>query len=499
MERNIKILLVDDISSTDFDVKNALERIGMSPEITFISPKNRTKPIEEELPKPHDLNEYDIALIDLELYSPKDGKYEVKNLSGGMNVLPYLRKHAPWLPVIAASKLFSEENPAMHSLAGSFGFDGQIPRKMFPTEIITKEVWNIIIDQAILLRKKSVLTEEYNIRKSNAITDDNIIEDNSELKEFLNNNFSSYKKLIKDCFFYSDQIFLSKIPGGFSGAITLKAKVIEKNIERSTSGNWLVKISKSPSKLNQEVIAHQRMIRSGQEYARTVPLLWSGVIAEKNIGLIAYQYADNTVTALEFLVNNNAIKLCNELKSLFQGLYNSTKLEMNQNNTFISLINRWFSLENLKKTTELLPNGSYKKVLKIISNGDTPKGVPTILNNTFCWLHGDLHLRNILIGERNVLIDFARSGFGPIVLDLAKYTSDLLISAEEFKNYDIDFSKIYNNTTLFKTLSPITKLFNLNNNDIILFEVLVKIYFAIALGYPDVDDNTKRWIKTLLR
>ena len=139
MNTNPRILLVDDIASTDADVIDGLINIGITPDIEFINPKDRKILIEDKLPKRSELDEYDIALIDIELYSPNaEEKYDLELFSGGTKVLPYLRKNAPWIPTIAASKLFSEEDPAMQTLAGSFGFDGQIPRKMFPTRKIRR-------------------------------------------------------------------------------------------------------------------------------------------------------------------------------------------------------------------------------------------------------------------------------------------------------------------------------------------------------------------------
>lgn len=494
------ILLVDDIASTRTDIEDALKENAMCPTFDFRTPTDRKTPVENELPHNAQLDSYDIALIDLQLYDPIGKMYNLNNLSGGMYVLPYLRKNAPWLPVIAFSRLFSDENPETHALAGSFGFDGHIPRIIFPQKKINRELWRTIVDQATLLRKRAIMGTEFSYEKAHAIGNDKIACDPSELKDMLTNNFPAWEKLIKECFYYGDQIILTSIPGGFSGAVTLRSEVIEKKVGKGTSGSWLVKISKSPWKLNLEVKAHLEAIRSGQEYARTVPLLWNGVVVENGIGLIAYQFAKNTKVALECITDaKSAAMLCVELKSMFTGMYPTEKIDDKQGIELNKLFATWFPLELLKRTANRFHESDFKNTLLAIADGKTVQNIPNVLKPNYCWLHGDLHLRNILIGDRNLLIDFARSQMGPLVLDLAKFASDLLLRVGELRTNDFPVFLENENQCLLKVLNPINSIFNLNAHDMILYNLLLKIYLAIAINYPDVDDNAKAWIIEKLR
>jgi CheY-like chemotaxis protein len=494
------ILLVDDKASALSDIEDALKENAMCPTFDFITPKDRKKPIEDELPRNSQLNGYDIALIDLQFYDPIHGLYDLHNLSGGHNVLPYLRKNAPWLPVIAFSKLFSDDQGALQALAGSFGFDGHIPRILFPTNKINRDLWRIIVNQAVLLRKRAVMGAEYDREKAQSIGDDMIVSDPAELSNILDNNFPLWRKVIRDSFYYSDQIILSSIPGGFSGAVTLRAEVIEKKVGRVTAGNWLVKISKSPWQLNMEVNAHLEAIRSGQEYARTVPLLWNGVVVENKIGLIAYQFAKNTKVALECLCNtNDALILCGNLKSMFTGMYPPEKVDDKQVIALDKFIATWFSSEQLRKAAGHLSDSKFQKTLLAIADDKAVNNIPNALKPNLCWLHGDLHLRNILMGERNLLIDFARSKMGPLVLDLAKFASDLLLRVDELRTDKFPVFMENKNQRLLEVLNPINSIFKFNDYDIILYNLLLKIYLAIALDYPDVDDNAKHWIKAQLK
>ena len=494
------ILLVDDKASARSDIESALKENAMFPTFDFVTPGDRKIPAEKELPKNFQLDSYDIALVDLQFYDPIGGLHDLYNLPGGTNVLPYLRKNAPWLPVIAFSKLFSDDYGALHALASSFGFDGHIPRKLFPLNKINRILWKTIVSQAVLLRKRAVMGAEFDYEKALSIGDDKIICDPAELNEMLDNNFPLWRKVIKDSFYYSDQIMLSSIPGGFSGAITLRADVIEKKVGQGTAGNWLVKLSKSPWKLNMEVKAHIEAIRSGQEYARTVPLLWNGVVVENRIGLIAYQFAKGTKVALECLSDaKSASTLCNNLKSMFTGMYPDEKIDDKQGIALNSSLGTWFSSEKLRQAASHFQDSEFQKTLLAIADGKTVNNISNVLKPNLCWLHGDLHLRNILMGERNLLIDFAKSKMGPLVLDLAKFASDLLLRVNELRTDDFPVFMENKNKLLMKVLHPINSIFKFNHHDLILYNLLLKVYLAIAIEYPDVEDNAKGWIVEKLR
>src|SRR6266545_6724773 len=110
-DRQPQILLVDDIQSVEEDIRIALTNIGQPPEIDYRCPKNRDIPFGCALPEGPEFNKYDLALIDLELFPiTSDLDYVQEDLRGGTEVLPYLRQEAPWLPVIAISRLFKRES-----------------------------------------------------------------------------------------------------------------------------------------------------------------------------------------------------------------------------------------------------------------------------------------------------------------------------------------------------------------------------------------------------
>jgi len=83
---------------------------------------------------------------------------------------------------------------------------------------------------------------------------------------------------------------------------------------------------------------------------------------------------------------------------------------------------------------------------------------------------------------------------GPLVLDLAKFASDLLLRVDELRTDELPVSIENKNHPLLQVLDPINSLFKFNDHDIILYDLLLKIYLAIALDYPDVDDKAKKWV-----
>ena len=162
------ILLVEDNPLVKSEVHKYLKKIGIEANIDLRSPENIDQNIVEILPDKEELNSYDFALVDLELYPlKKDIEYAREDLSGGTEVLPYLRKKAPWLPIIAESRLFDEESGYFFAIAGSFGFDGHFSRHVFQSKSFSRRLWDTILENAILNRKKEIIGYEFEKGKEN--------------------------------------------------------------------------------------------------------------------------------------------------------------------------------------------------------------------------------------------------------------------------------------------------------------------------------------------
>ena len=107
-DKLLRILLIDDTPNVEEEVQNGLKKIGVPTRINYQCPKHREQLFGGcQLPAGQDLDEVDLALVDLELFPQLDPvSYSPEDLRGGTEVLPYLKREAPWIPVIAYSKLF---------------------------------------------------------------------------------------------------------------------------------------------------------------------------------------------------------------------------------------------------------------------------------------------------------------------------------------------------------------------------------------------------------
>ena len=123
-------------------------------------------------------------------------------------------------------------------------------------------------------------------------------------------------------FFLSRKVVLEPLRGGWSGAEVLRAYVYQRPEDGGCEGEWIWKVSSSPWKLHREVQAHLRMVRSGLNFARIVPLLWHGIVVEDGVATIAYQFAKGTREASEILQKKNGLKtLCKRLVPMLHEFY----------------------------------------------------------------------------------------------------------------------------------------------------------------------------------
>jgi hypothetical protein len=491
MSSAINILLVDDSPIVKEEISKNLEIIGVKNKIDYFCPQIDT-PITDLLPSGSALNKYGLALVDLELYPLKENAtYSPDDLAGGTQVLPYLRKEAPWLPVIAESRLFGEEAEYFVAIAGSYGFDGHMPRHVFRSSVFNRALWDVLFSSAILSRKRSILGSDYTSSNERL----KIITDKA-IESFLDQHLSSWQQLIRDIFYYSDKVTINPIGEGFSGAITLHTQVIQRSVDESTSAEWLLKLSNNPWKLNKEVEAHLAFMRSGAEYARTVPLLWRGIVSEMGIGGIAYQFAAGTKVALSICNDiNSSIELSKRILPLFQKIYKNEKIVEHTDN-ISNLLKVWFSNNRLEQAIKNTSNEKFRKDLTgVLDNGECGD-LGKIVHYKRCWIHGDLHLRNILIGERDVLIDFARSKPGPLVLDIAKLTSDLLLNVTELRG-DRFPSLSGTDHPINRVIEPFNNLFKFIKDEINLYNIFLKMFLLISLNYPDIKEEAKSWINKI--
>jgi hypothetical protein len=492
MKERLRILVVDDMKSIGREITTALELLSIKTKVDLKCPVDPTIPFGCVLPHNNELDKYDLALVDLELFPTKSSLYyEPDDLRGGTEVLPYLREEAPWLPVLAESRLYVKEAEHFLAVAGSFGFDGQLPRGLFRKGALDRTLWESLFNTACDLRKKAVIGEKlWRDRQELTIEASNVAESS------LGSLSKHWRELLSYVFCFNRKIVLDQLRGGFSGASVYKVYARPPFENGGSEGQWLLKVSSSPSKLYQETQAHLAMLRGGLDFARMVPLLWPSVIVHRRVGAIAYQFAAGTKEACQFIdAKSKYLGLCKRLGPLLKRFYRATRIERS---IVGNVLAEWGpSTETLRQIAALLPNSDVKGVLKRGAARQTTGPLAESLEYRRGLIHGDLHLGNIMLGSSDVLIDFARSADGPIAVDAAKLVSDFLLRYSELRRED--FPTWDTRTGLIGgILQELNEPFSLNDGDKKLFFLFLIVNLCVALQYDDVSKDVKVWIRSII-
>ena len=484
----LRILLVDDSTIVENDVRTSLSNNGFDPHIQYVAPTNRSEKLCGcDLPNAKELAEFDLALVDLELFYPiEHTRYRATDLQGGTIILPYLRKHAPWLPVVAESQLLLRDRAKeCLPLAGSFGFDGLIARDFFVDDATDRQLWVELQRSAELRRLQSVVGDEFrfdkrpHVRFTNTADEELLPEDRSILEA------------VGTTFHFAHSVTLDELIPGFSGARVFRATVMDDS-QRNHAGFWAVKTSQELGKLADEARAHLDMMRAGHEFAVAVPMLWHGVVVRERVGVLAYHFAaDITPAASRYIAHPK--ETAGAIRALVER-FHGAQTEWTRHNASPREVVRDFGPSNAKLASavaELSP--ACKKFYSRLQ--DDTRGVlasSSLFSST--RIHGDLHLDNILIGDRSVLIDFARSGVGPRAVDYARLYVDFFRILDS-KSRDPLALLSEHNAPIFKRLGALADMFRrLDPDDGRLFDILTWTYVVAFIAYDDTDALFRTWL-----
>ena len=467
-----KILIIDDKNFLDI-LEHAFKKLNMKNYkfyqewITY-----PTKDIEEVLLKRikgstnYNINEIDLIYLDLEFEIDEIQKDNIttKDLLGAEGFLPMLRKNFPWIPIIAFSKFFRTFLEI--SLTASYPFDGILPKDCIIN--ILKEGLNLkfISEQDIIqLHRRAELNTFYRILSTNIKTDTLLKDNNIFGTEDVNKRFKEINKLLKYCFYFAKEIKLIPIKSGYSGAETYKLRTKKNDF----FSYWFIKISKDKVKLQKEIDAHNSLIINGIGYGLSLPLLYNIVVAFGKTSCIIYQYASEAINGNELYVQlkndqNGSQNFINKIKNLLDTYYSKYNI-ISKSDSIDQLINNILNFTDIINRIEDI---DIKDKVKIIINKLLELDLKPIKYNE-CFVHGDLHLGNMMFGRTDVLIDFANAKKFPIAFDIAKLAFNFLLNNENLR--ENEFPSINKKTELSKLLSPLIKEFLVESDDEILFNL----------------------------
>lgn len=422
------------------------------------------------------------CFVDLELGPGSDSR--INDRWGHEKVLPHVRRLAPWVSVACISRYITGQAEIVGELSTS-DFDGIYPKQIISEGNRTHPEFNKKCWMDILLNLK--------IKRNASLTGRSVTELNELFREAhkAKLNFDDaaresveetgeeeFRQAISLLGLNGTHISLDEIVTGFSGIYVGKLGVYGESEKGPNHSYWLLKWGSPIRKIAHEVDAHRRLLRKGLERRLQVPLLHNNVINWGGFGLIAYGFEEDAKTALETISESGIPAFAPILRRTVKHLYGRGRrvLPISPRDTLHS----WWKLDV-----------------------DEQKSIPSelmchTLEVTHAMIHGDFHLRNILIKEdQATLIDFAKSDYQPIAIDAAKIIIDALVFAiseipeDAFEWFTLKASPIQELVEIFEE-------FLTGRDDKSFLQIALRAYAAKYLDYPDVADGRKDQLRRTL-
>lgn len=492
--KELALLIIDDENGPPHAIRKALQNIGVAFTHNLVQP-DRDR-LDEKLMgmeglDARSLGAYDVALVDLELKGAHSKpampiSYYPRDLGGGSEILPHIREQAPWLPVIGYSRLFDFDIPSFLSVVGGFRFDGLIQRTMFDGAKLHREMWNLLLDSAIAARMRAVLGEEFSAESAGRC----MIRATKALRRELDSLEGDWEGLLQRCFYFADDLSVELLTPGYSGAVVLKVVATTRLKEGAQKGSWVVKMSVRRADMWMECRAHRHFLQAGLPLARSVPLLWGGVVTHGRLGAVVYQLASNSTDARTALKTWGADKVEPRIAAVLRELHGDPAKQVAPLGSLLQGVVA--SASRVDRAASELTEWELG-VLWARFRAETSAGVlEKTVNVSAGMVHRDLHLRNVLLGERDVLIDFALAQAGPIVYDLARVATDFLLVEVGDETRPLALS--LEDETVSELVTKLGGALTESEHDQVVFELCLQLCFAQAFTYEDISDAQRKWI-----
>lgn len=419
-----RILIIEDSRTWADNFVEILRRIGEKREVDIYSPDEFLN----NMTSPPQFENIDVCITDLELYGGDDTN--AGDLAGLNDILPHVRKLAPWVPIACLSRYIQTGNLVLWELSVS-DFDFFSPKGMiiirdrqsekskaaegketrprlkshpdFGPEPWAQMLQKMQFKRIANITSRSLCDIKDSGSKSRTLTPDTTT---TEMLSHLEITKKSLGEAIGLLGIEGSDFSIKALQPGFSGVNVSLVSAHGHTDDEPVHAAWLLKWGLPIWKLEEEANAHRRIFCRGIERSLQIPQLHPHAIVWDGIGYIAYAFEQDAQVAL-VVAKENIDVLSKSLCTITHGLYDEARRKTVLG---VSELSKWVGLST-----------------------DEAQGLVTdneLFEISWSLLHGDLHLRNIFIRDNTpTLIDFARSDFGPIAIDAAKIIIDVLVCA----------------------------------------------------------------------
>jgi hypothetical protein len=479
MNRASKILLVENDASWSANFTKTIKKCGETRECIVL--RNADEFL-EKFEKGSEFQDIWLCILDLELGAHLGGI--ANDLDGLEVVLPAIKEKAPWIPVCCMSS-YLDDHEILARLSTS-DFDGLFSKpgmysKGKTAASFNSDAWEKLIQGLHIKRAAGMssltVTEVSRIVYQEELS--KIVADKPSERIINEIGAVDFKIGLGLLGIVGKEIVVSEIGGGFSGLYTLRVEVTETGGSpfRST---WVIKFGFDIEKLMIESRRHNEIFVRGFSRKFHVPQIHRQVATWNGCGFIGYCFEEGADTALSSLKARGAENLMKLTAKICEKFYVAPTAGSVR---FRDVLIEWFGYDK-SEATILEDERTQGRNLKV----------------TKAFLHGDLHLSNIMInGDSPILIDFAQANSGPMAIDAAKFIADMavffytpLLLGAPPNIADISKSNLGSFYNIFK------KYLSAKDDDL-LFCLLIEEYLKQYETFSDVSPKAKVDIEKVLR
>jgi hypothetical protein len=209
---------------------------------------------------------------------------------------------------------------------------------------------------------------------------------------------------------------------------------------------------------------------------RTLPsTFFSNVVCHRGIAFLAYQFEKGAETGLDYALRSGAAMFAVGLRSLMADYWTGGQ---DKAVDVPGELRRWTGVEDASCCGVVIDR--------------------QFMRCSICLVHGDFHLRNVLFSSGGVLVvDFARSTVGPVVVDAAKMAADLVAFVPKCRIKASTPEELLDHSD---GVGQVLKVFQDKlslESDKGLLVMFFRCYLWKYLTYPDVSSDAKAYIARL--